>query len=197
MWVWEGGFVARKFVFFLFGKCGERRGRLVERPATVLCSTQARDLVLLQREFVVVGDLFVDGDGLLGVDHNLLLGLYGDDLGVTIRSAAVVDESCQVATLGGVYDGVVVHSEQVAAADALLCVTLLSIVSHHLSDVLTHILYDHLIRRNGLHGEQAPFVDSTASKTKLLLTELELVEFEQVRVHDSWSADDSEEAALL
>lgn len=48
------------------------------------------------------------------------------------HSAAVVDESRQVATLGGVYDGVVVHSEQVAAADALLRVPLLPIVCHHL-----------------------------------------------------------------
>ena len=51
---------------------------------------------------------------------------------VQTHSAAVVDESCQVATLGGVYDCVVVHSEQVAAPDALLCVPLLSIVSNHL-----------------------------------------------------------------
>lgn len=48
------------------------------------------------------------------------------------HSAAVVDEACQVATLGGIYNGVVVHSEQVAAPDALLCIPLLAIVSHHL-----------------------------------------------------------------
>lgn len=57
---------------------------LVQRPSAVLCSTQARNLVLLQREFVVVGDFFIDGDGLLGVDHDLLLGLDGDHLGVTV-----------------------------------------------------------------------------------------------------------------
>lgn len=51
--------------------------------------------------------------------------------GVT-HSAAVVDESRQVATLGGVYNGVVVHPEQVAAADALLSVALLAVVRHHL-----------------------------------------------------------------
>lgn len=48
------------------------------------------------------------------------------------HSAAVVDESCQVATLGGIYNCVVVHSEQVAAPDALLCIPLLAIVSDHL-----------------------------------------------------------------
>lgn len=133
---------------------------LVQCSTAVLCSTQARNLVLLEGELVVVGDFFIDSDGLLGVDHDLLLGLDGDDLGVTIwlqtqtnkrrmsksrsdvaqnvragaftHSAAVVDESRQVATLGGIYDGVVVHSEQVAAPDALLCVALLAIVGHHL-----------------------------------------------------------------
>lgn len=57
---------------------------LVECPAAILCSTQARNLVLLEGEFVVVGDLFIDGDGLLRVDHNLFLGLYGDYLGVAV-----------------------------------------------------------------------------------------------------------------
>lgn len=52
--------------------------------------------------------------------------------GVGTHSAAVVDESGQVPTLGGIYNGVVVHSEQVAAADALLRVPLLPVVSHHL-----------------------------------------------------------------
>lgn len=117
------------------------------------------------------------------------------------HSAAVVDESRQVSTLGGIYDGVVVHSEQVAAPDALLRVPLLAIVGHHLdtrsanirrvrgesrlfrkqictegqtylSDVLTHILNDHLISGDRLHGEQAPLVDPAAPKTKLLLSKL-------------------------
>ena len=48
------------------------------------------------------------------------------------HSAAVVDETCQVSTLCGIYNCVMVHSEQVAAPDALLCVPLLSMVSHHL-----------------------------------------------------------------
>ena len=42
----------------------------------------------------------------------------------------------------------------------------------YLSDVLANILNDHLISSNGLHGEQAPFVDPAASKTKLFLAEL-------------------------
>lgn len=57
---------------------------LVERSAAVLRSTQAGDFVLLQGEFVVVGDLLVNGDRLLGVDHDLLLRLYGDDFSVAV-----------------------------------------------------------------------------------------------------------------
>lgn len=59
-------------------------GCLVQGPSAVLCPTQARNLVLLQREFVVVGDFFIDGNGLLRVDHDLLLGLDGDHLGITV-----------------------------------------------------------------------------------------------------------------
>lgn len=46
--------------------------------------------------------------------------------------AAVVDEASQVPALGGVYDCVMVDSEQVAAADALLSIPFLPVISHHL-----------------------------------------------------------------
>ncbi|KAB1263260.1 hypothetical protein Cadr_000023846 [Camelus dromedarius] len=102
--------------------------------AAALGAAQTRDLVVLQRELVVVGDLLIHANGLLGVDHDLLLGLDGDHLGVAVglqdegpgpcprptpgparpltHRAAVVDEPCQVTTLGGIDDGVVVHPEQ-------------------------------------------------------------------------------------
>lgn len=43
----------------------------------------------------------------------------------------------------------------------------------YLSDVLTHILDDHFISCNGLHGEKAPLVDPAASEPQLLLAELQ------------------------
>lgn len=46
--------------------------------------------------------------------------------------ATVIDETGKVATLCGVYDGVVVNAEHVAAADALLLVTFLPHVCDHL-----------------------------------------------------------------
>lgn len=58
------------------------------------------------------------------------------------HSATVVYESCQVSTLGGIYNCVVVHSKQIAAPDALLCVPLLTIVSHHLDTQQKHFPTD-------------------------------------------------------
>lgn len=46
--------------------------------------------------------------------------------------AAVIDEPRQVATLGGIDDGVMVHPKQVAAANAFLHIALLPHVGHHL-----------------------------------------------------------------
>lgn len=68
------------------------------------------------------------------ISYSVRSDLHGSQFteDVHTHSAAVVDESSQVTTLGGVYDRVMVHSEQVAAPNALLCVPLLSIVCHHL-----------------------------------------------------------------
>lgn len=52
--------------------------------------------------------------------------------------AAVVDETGKVATFGSIDDGVVVHAEHVAAADALLLVALLPHVGDHLATKKTH-----------------------------------------------------------
>ena len=43
------------------------------------------DLLVLDGELVVVGDLFTEGDRLLRVDDDLLLAVDGDDFGVTVR----------------------------------------------------------------------------------------------------------------
>lgn len=46
---------------------------LIQRPPAVLCPTQTGDLLVLDGELVVVGDLLVDVNGLSGVDYDLLL----------------------------------------------------------------------------------------------------------------------------
>lgn len=43
----------------------------------------------------------------------------------------------------------------------------------YLSDVLTHVLDDHFISCDGLHGEKAPLVDSAAPEPQPLLPELQ------------------------
>lgn len=60
-------------------------GTSVERSSAVLRSAQAGDFVFLDGKLVVVGDLLVHSDGLLGVDDDLLLGLDGDHLCVAVR----------------------------------------------------------------------------------------------------------------
>lgn len=61
-----------------------RGGALVERSSAVLCSTQTRDFVLLDGKLVVIRDFLVHSNGLLGVNDDLLLGLNGDDLRITV-----------------------------------------------------------------------------------------------------------------
>ena len=56
----------------------------VERPSTVGSSTEARDLVVLDRELVVVSDLLSHGDVSLGVDDNLLEHPKVDHLGIAV-----------------------------------------------------------------------------------------------------------------
>lgn len=57
-------------------------------------------------------------------------GHPGPSLGTYI--AAVVNEACKVAALGGVDDGVVVYSEHVAATDAFILIPFLPHVRNHL-----------------------------------------------------------------
>ena len=57
----------------------------VQGAAAAICSTQTRNLCLLNGKLVVVRDLFVDADRLPGVYHDLLLRLHSDDLCIAVR----------------------------------------------------------------------------------------------------------------
>lgn len=57
----------------------------------------------------------------------------------------MINETGKVATLCGVYDGVVVNAEHVAAADALFLITLLPHVCDHLK-----IIDDYMLRAEWL-----------------------------------------------
>ena len=57
---------------------------LVEGPPAVLRATEAGDLDVLDGELVVIGDLLIDVDVLLGIDDDLFLRLHRDHLGVAV-----------------------------------------------------------------------------------------------------------------
>lgn len=57
---------------------------LVEGPPAVLGATEAGYLDVLNGELIVICDLLVDIDVLLGVDDNFLLGLHRDHLGIAV-----------------------------------------------------------------------------------------------------------------
>lgn len=57
---------------------------LVEGPPAVLRATEAGDLDVLDGELVVIGDLLIDVDVLLGIDDDLFLRLHRDHLGIAV-----------------------------------------------------------------------------------------------------------------
>lgn len=58
---------------------------LVEIFSAALGAAETVNLFVLDGELVVVGDLLPEGNGLFGVDDNLLFAVNGDDLRVTVR----------------------------------------------------------------------------------------------------------------
>lgn len=96
--------------------------------------------------------------------------------------AAVVDEPREVAALGRVDDGLQVDPEEVRAADAGRLVLGLPEVGHARPDHLPDVLDDHLVRRDRLHGEEAPVVDAGLGELEVFPPEFQLVELQQVRV---------------
>lgn len=57
---------------------------LIEGSSTVLRSTQAGDLLILNREFVIISNLFIYINRLPRVDDYLLLSFDGDDFGIAV-----------------------------------------------------------------------------------------------------------------
>ena len=76
---------ARTGWFRVPGQAGSGcQDRLVQGAMAAVGPTQAGDLLVFDGELVVIGDLLADGDGLPGVDDDLLLGLHRDDLSVAV-----------------------------------------------------------------------------------------------------------------
>lgn len=57
----------------------------VEIFSAILGTTQAKNFLVFDGKLIVIGDFFAIGNGLLGVNHNLLLPIDGDNFCITIR----------------------------------------------------------------------------------------------------------------
>jgi hypothetical protein len=88
----------------------------------------ARDLLLLQRKFVIIRDLLSLLDILSRVNYNLFQPVHTNNLCVASRITTMVDESSQVADLCRVEDRVLVEAEEVGAADAHFLIDLFAVV---------------------------------------------------------------------
>lgn len=84
----------------------------------------------------------------------------------------MVDETGEVAALGGINDGVMVDAEEVAAANANCFVFLLAHVSDRLTHHITHVLDNHLLSGDWLQCKQSPVVNATPRELQLLLAYL-------------------------
>lgn len=96
----------------------------------------------------------------------------------------MIDEPRKVSAHGGIDDKLVVHAEEIAAADPAGLVLFLSDLRHVLPDHLSHVLDHHLLGSDRLQGEQTPRVDPGAIELQLLLPELELIEFQEITSFD-------------
>jgi hypothetical protein len=117
-----------------------------------------------------------------GIDDDTLCAFDLDDLGGAIGGARVINEPSDATLLGGVDDGVLIDTEEVAASDTALHIFLLPHVCHLLSNNLSNVLDDHVVCRDVLHGVQAPVVNCRAREPDGLLSLLQLVESHDICV---------------
>jgi len=132
-----------------------RKEILVEESFTRRGTTEAGNTIGttdLTLEFVVVCEFLILRNITERVYDNPFAALNFDDLGRTVGHTAVIDESGYAASLCGVDDGIFINSEEVTAPNAALQISSFSKISDLLSNLLAHILDDHVVHRNILHG---------------------------------------------
>jgi len=145
---------------------------LIKSSPTLWSSTETDDLLLFDGEFVVIGDLLVEGDGLFRVNDDLLFTFDSDHLGVTVWIATMIDEPGEISTLRGVDDVDQVNSEEIGTPNSLFLVLLFPNVSQIRTNRLTHVLNDHFISCDRLSREKSPVVDCASTEAEALLPEL-------------------------
>jgi len=85
--------ISSKILFFCSSdsRNNNNKNSLVQKAATLLVSAEAANLVVFERELVVIGDFLVFGNGNFGVNHDLLPAVYSrDNFGNAVRDAAMV-----------------------------------------------------------------------------------------------------------
>lgn len=88
---------------------------LVKESATSDGATETWDLLVFQRELIVVCDLLVHSDRLLRVDHNLLLSFHSNHFGIAIRLCVGGTGQSEGGVRGGTHvAGVIYESGQVS-----------------------------------------------------------------------------------
>ena len=84
----------------------------------------------------------------------------------------MVDKPSKIAALGGINNILEINPEEVRGPNAHLLVIGFPEVCNDGADGLPHVLDDHLIGSDGLHGEQTPVVDARLAELQKLLSEL-------------------------
>jgi hypothetical protein len=116
------------------------------------------------------------------VNNDPLCTLDFDDLGCTIRGAAMVDEPRDPTLLGRIYDRVLVDPEQITTSYAAFDVFAFTHIRDLLADNFANVFDNHVIRRDVLHGVESPVVNCGPSKSYRLLPLFELVEAHDISI---------------
>ena len=86
----------------------------------------------------------------------------------------MIDESGQIATLGGIHNVICIDSKQIGGSNALLFVPFLTDIRDDRSDHLTDVFDDHFVSTNILFSEETPVVNCGFAKRHVLATELKI-----------------------
>lgn len=101
---------------------------------------------------------------------------HPDDLGRTIRVAAVIDESCDSTLFRGIDHSVFVDSEEIGTSHALPVISDFADVGNGLTDFFAHVFDDHLVHGDVLFSVETPAVNGGSVELDELLSLLQLVE---------------------
>lgn len=92
----------------------------------------------------------------------------------------MIYKSRQIATSGGIDDGLMIEPKHVNTRNPRRVVALFAMISNRLANNLAHILDDKLLGRDRLHCEQSPTMNVRFGELERLFAQLELRELEHL-----------------